>query len=170
MPNPYQVRSAAASELPLLLETAHAAQEKLTRAGSAQQIAGYTAQNIAERTRRGEAFVLEVSVSIIGSAFVERVSAERFSQIAAWNAVPEDCPAWFLYGLVIHPEHQGRQWGRVLLGGICRHEKIAVQGVLLLDCWAGNTNLRRFYAGAGFDLHGVFPEEDYEVAVFCRKL
>ena len=163
-------REALDSEALIILEVAQAAQKKLTDAGSAQQIAGYTVQNIAERTKRGELFVLEVLKSIIGSAFVEPATPERFPQIAGWNAVPDGCPAWFLYGLVIHPEHQGRRWGRVLLHGLCRQEKLAGPAVLLLDCWAGNANLRRFYAEAGFELHGVFPEEDYEVAVFRRKL
>ncbi len=166
----YLVRLAAASEAPLLRELAQAAQEKLTITGSAQQIAGYSEYNIAERIKRGELFVLEVAGGVIGSAFVEAVTPERFPQTAAWNVVPVGCPAWFLYGLVIHPEHQGRQWGRVLLHGICRQKKLAAPAVLLLDCWAGNAKLCRFYTDAGFVLHGVFPEEDYEVAVFHKAL
>lgn len=166
---PFRVRAASASDVPRLLEIAAAAQDKLTRAGSVQQIAGYSAQNVSDRTRHGELFVLEVSGSTIGSAFVEPVTPERFPRIAAWNAVLTGFPAWFLYGLVIHPEHQGRQWGCVLLHGICRQLKPGTRAVLLLDCWAGNAKLRRFYTEAGFHLHGVFPEEDYEVAVFCRE-
>jgi hypothetical protein len=41
---------------------------------------------------------------------------------------------------------------------------------VVLDCWAGNGKLRDFYTRAGFRLHGVFPEGDYEVAVFVRDL
>ena len=152
------------------MEVAQAAQDKLKRAGSAQQVAGYSVQNVRERTQSGDLFVLEVSESVIGSAFVEPVTRERFPQITTWNAAPDGVPVWFLYGLVIHPDHQGQKWGCVLLHGICRQEKLAAPAVLLLDCWAGNANLRRFYADAGFHLHGVFPEEEYEVAVFRREL
>ena len=166
----HEVREAVSTEVSCLLKIARAVQDKLTREGSAQQIAGYTARNVRERTERGEAFVLEVYGSVIGSAFVEPVTPDRFPQIAAWKAVQEGCSAWFLYGLVIHPEHQGWKWGRVLLHGICRQENLAASAVLLLDCWAGNAKLRRFYADAGFDLHGVFPEDDYEVAVFRKTL
>ena len=166
MPEQCQVRKAAAFDGPILLATARAAQDKLTRGGSAQQIAGYSAQNVGERTRRGEVFVLEVTGRVLGAAFVEPVTPQRFPQIAAWNAVPGGSPAWFLYGLVIHPEHQGWKWGQALLHGICRREKFASPAILLLDCWAGNAKLRQFYADAGFALHGVFPEEDFEVAVF----
>ena len=166
----YEVREAVSTEMCRLLDIAQAAQDKLTCEGSVQQIASYTAQNVAERTEGGELFVLEVAGSVLGSAFVEPVTPQRFPQIAGWEAVPGDCAAWFLYGLVIHPAHQGRQWGRVLLHGICRQEELAPPAVLLLDCWACNAKLCRFYANAGFELHGVFPEEDYTVAVFRREL
>ena len=165
-----QVRPATASEIPRLVAIAQAAQDKLTRGGSLQQIAGYSAHNLGERTQRGDLFVLEVSGSVIGGAFVEPVTPIRFPQIADWNVVPGGWAAWFLYGLVIAPEHQGRKWGGILLDGICRQKKFTPPAVLLLDCWAGNSKLRRFYMEAGFTLHGVFPEQDYKVAVFCRIL
>lgn len=170
MAEQYQIRQAATFEVPILLATAQAVQDKLTHAGSAQQIAGYSARNICERIECSELFVLEVSGSVIGSVFVEPVAPERFPQIAAWNAAPGGCPAWFLYGLVIHPEHQGWKWGQRLLRGVRCQKKLATRAVLLLDCWAGNVKLRHFYAEAGFVLHGVFPEEDYEIAVFRKAL
>ena len=163
------VRKAALPELSSLLTLAAAAQEKLTRAGSEQQIAGYSEQNVHARIERGELWALEVSGGVIGGAFVEPATPERFPHIALWNAVLEGVALWFLYGLIVHPEHQGQGWGRVLLDGIyCKFQPNA-PSVLLLDCWAGNTKLRRFYTDAGFDLHGVFPEGSYEIAVFRRN-
>ena len=164
-----RVRKAALPELSSLLTLAAAAQEKLTRAGSEQQIAGYSEQNVRARIERGELWVLEVSGGVIGSAFVEPVTPERFPQIVDWNAVSDGCSAWFLYGLVVHPEQQGRGWGRVILDGICRQLKPNAPAVLLLDCWAGNAKLRGFYTDTGFALHGVFPESDFEIAVFKRN-
>src|SRR5215471_2163625 len=38
--------------------------------------------------------------------------------------------------------------------------------IIVLDCWAGNDKLRDFYTRAGFKLHGVFPANGFEVAVF----
>jgi len=164
-----RVRKAALSEVTSLLTLAQAVQAKLTNAGSVQRIAGYSKQNICERTERGELWVLEVCGVVIGSAFVEPVTPERLPQIVDWNAVPDGCSAWFLYGLVVHPEHQGEGWGRVLLDSICRQLKPNAPAVLLLDCWAGNAKLRGFYTDAGFALHGVFPESDFEIAVFKRN-
>ena len=149
---------------------AAAAQDKLVRAGSVQQIAGYTRQNALARVRRGEIYMLEQLDRIIGSAFVEPMTPERFPQISSWNAVPAGCFAWFLYGLIISPDFQGQGLGRVLLDGICRQQAFAAPAVLLLDCWAGNAKLRQFYLKAGFEFLGEFPEEDYEIAVFRRGL
>ena len=166
----HNVRPASVSEIPLLLDIAAAAQDKLTRAGSAQQIAGYTRPNADARVPRDEMYVLEVSGHLIGSAFVEPVTPERFPQISAWTAVPAGHSAWFLYGLVIRPSSQGSGLGRVLLDGICRQEAFTAPAVLLLDCWAGNHRLRTFYSGARFEFCGEFAEEDYRVAVFRREL
>ena len=113
--------------------------------------------------------MLETSGVVIGSAFAEPITAERFPQIAAWDAVPDGFPGWFLYGLIVRPEYQRQGWGRTLLDGICRKQKATAPAVLVLDCWAGNQKLRQFYREAGFDLHGVFPEADYEIAVFKRN-
>ena len=164
-----RVRKAALSEVTSLLTLAQVVQAKLTNAGSVQRIAGYSKQNICERTERGELWVLEVCGVVIGSAFVEPVTPERLPQIVDWNAVPDGCSAWFLYGLVVHPEHQGEGWGRVLLDSICRQDKFRLPGTLLLDCWAGSTKLRHFYTDSGFDLHSVFPESGFEIAVFKRN-
>lgn len=41
---------------------------------------------------------------------------------------------------------------------------------IALGCWAGNGKLRAFYAKVGFDFHGEFPKEDYEVAVYRLHL
>lgn len=165
-----QVRRASPSEIPLLLEIAAAAQDKLARAGSAQQIAGYTRQNAGIRVQCGELYALEVSGQLIGSAFVEPVTPTRFPQIASWNAVPAGYAAWFLYGLVIRAAFQGKGFGRVLLGGICHQETFTPPAVLLLDCWAGSHKLRQFYSEAEFESCGEFPEEDYRIAVFRRGL
>lgn len=163
-----QVRPAAASESERILKNAQAAQKKLIRAGSEQQISGYSERNVYARIKRSELWALEVSGVVIGSAFVEPATPKRFPQISSWNAVPDDYSGWFLYGLVIHPERQGQGWGRALLDGICQKLELTAPS-MLLDCWAGNTKLRCFYIDAGFDLHGIFPEAGYEIAVFKRN-
>ena len=161
----FRVREAAAGDALRVLEIAQAVQEKLTRTGSVQQIAGYSSQNVSARIERRELFVLEVSGAVIGSAFVEPVTPHWFCQ-DDWDAAPAGCPAWFLSGLVVEPHWQGQGWGYKLLNGIRAQKRFASPAVLTLDCWAGNDTLRRFYANAGFTLLGEFPEDDYWVAAF----
>ena len=161
-----EVRHAEAGDTLRVLEVAQAVQEKLMQMGSAQQIAGYSPQNVSTRIERQELFVLEVSGVVIGSAFVEPVTPKWYSRVAFWNADPVDFLVYFLYGLVVEPYWQGQGWGRQLLNGIRAHNYFTAPAVLTLDCWAGNDKLRRFYADAGFTLLGEFPEDDYWIAAF----
>ena len=162
----YEVRKATALDVSMLVGLAQATQATLTRAGSVQRIAGYSLQNMSQRVERGEAYALEANGSILGGVFVEPVTPERFPQVVGWDVAPVGRPLWFLYGLVIGPAWRGRGWGRALLDGLREQEAFAAPAVLTLDCWAGNRKLRRFYSEAGFRLHGVFPEGNYQIAVF----
>ena len=74
---------------------------------------------------------------------------------------------WYMYRVAMHPSHQGKGEGRTLVRFACRLAEAAKKD-LYLDCWAGNDTLRRFYTSAGFDTIGIFPEEDYKIAVFAR--
>ena len=67
------------------------------------------------------------------------------------------------------PEAQGKRYGLKLFKNVA--EMLAPGGgTVLLDCWAGNNKLRSFYARAGCQYVATVPEEDYEIAVFVRKL
>ncbi len=74
---------------------------------------------------------------------------------------------WYLYRVALHPARQGKGEGRTLVRFASRLAEAAKKD-LYLDCWAGNDTLRRFYTSAGFDTIGIFPEEDYKIAVFAR--
>lgn len=64
---------------------------------------------------------------------------------------------------MLEPSLQGKGLGKVFLREVL--EALGEEGVCL-DCWAGNEKLRGFYGECGFELIGVWPEEDYEIAVF----
>lgn len=157
------LRPATVPDMPVVQGIACRAQEKLAWQGSPQQIAGYDTPNLTSGIRHGYFHVLETADAVLGGAFVEPVTPERFPQIGGWGVADQNRPLWFLYGLVIDPPRQGQGWGRVFLQGLCRQ---AAPGILILDCWAGNEALRRFYTDAGLRLHGEFPENDYRIAVF----
>ena len=75
---------------------------------------------------------------------------------------------WYLYRLALLPEWQGKELGRELLRFACDLARNA-QKNLYLDCWAGNTALRKIYSSSGFDTIGIFPEENYEICVFSYR-
>jgi GNAT superfamily N-acetyltransferase len=88
---------------------------------------------------------------------------------------------WYLHSLMLNPEFQGQGLGRVFLRQLLSileletnardKSKEEVKGVsIVLDCWAGNDKLRAFYEAVGFKLLGLFPEEDYEIAVFAWEV
>ena len=64
------------------------------------------------------------------------------------------------------PEEQGKGLGRIFLDGIRQQVIPHYNGTIVLDCWAGNDKQRDFYLRARFTFHGIFPENDYQVAIF----
>jgi RimJ/RimL family protein N-acetyltransferase len=60
--------------------------------------------------------------------------------------------------------------GKIFLREVLEKMGRESEGVVLLDCFAGNGKLRAFYERVGFVLLREVPEEDYLVAVFTYKL
>ncbi|KAH9216095.1 acyl-CoA N-acyltransferase [Leptodontidium sp. 2 PMI_412] len=74
---------------------------------------------------------------------------------------------WYLNSLMLHPSHQGHGLGKRFLQEVFQLlGRTEGMGMVVLDCWAGNEKLRSFYEGVGCSLVGVFPELEYEIAVF----
>lgn len=164
-----EVRYAEASDIGAIVDVVRRAQGALTATGSQQCLTlpspGAVAAYIAART----AHVLIEGRTVLGSVFVEEVTARRMPVLARWGRDGSTYPLWSLHTLVVEPTMQGRGLGHVLLGGV--KAAVAAHGLaaIVLDCWAGNDTLRAFYAHDGFQLHGIFPEADYEIAVFVWR-
>lgn len=114
----------------------------------------------------------EIAGGRVWSAWDGGALAGTFSlrplETASW--LPGDAEPggqWYLYRVALHPSRQGRGEGQTLVRFACSLAQEAKKN-LYLDCWAGSGALRRFYTSAGFDTIGIFPEEDYEIAVFSR--
>ena len=109
--------------------------------------------------------MLEDDGRLVGSVFVEPASRQTLPELSGWGLDDPDLRLWHLHKLMIEPEEQGRGLGSILVDAV--KEQVASRGgTIVLDCWAGNEKLRDFYTRAGFRLHGVFPEDGYEIAVF----
>jgi GNAT superfamily N-acetyltransferase len=77
---------------------------------------------------------------------------------------------WVLHAVMIEPDSQGAGLGKIFLREVLEKMGQESEGVVLLDCFAGNKKLRAFYESVGFMLLREVPEEDYLVAVFTYKL
>lgn len=71
----------------------------------------------------------------------------------------------YLYRIAILPEFQGKNLGKEIVKFALNYSA-KMDKSLYLDCWSGNRKLRDFYSGAGFNLCGIVPENDYTVCVF----
>ena len=164
------VRLATPFDAPAITDLSRRVQEALTAAGSLQQIGPIPRDVVAAHITAGTAHLLVAGDRPVGSVFVERVAAPVTpglpQTLAAWGLTEEASDRWFLQKLMIMPEQQGQGLGRVLLDRVREHVGGRGGGAVVLDCWAGNGKLRAFYTDAGFQLHGVFPADGFDVAVF----
>ncbi len=162
MNNDFRIRHTEPADIPMVIALSARVQQKLTNSGSLQQIGPLAPDTLQHMIRSGNAYVIELSDRLIGSVFLEPLV---FAQYAAWNLVASDRRFWFLSRLMLDPDYQGRRLGEQIVREIQRRMAIEPNGALALDCWAGNHALRAYYESLGFEQHGVFDENDYQIAV-----
>lgn len=94
------------------------------------------------------------------------VATARLSSSSSNPAIEAAHPGnLYLSQLAVLADFQNQNIGKQALKLLIDHAK-ALGKTLYLDCWAGNTRLKQFYAESGLMLLGDFPEEDYFVTVF----
>ena len=147
----------------------HRVQAALTASGSLQHFGPIPGDLVARHVQAGSAFTLEAPPRIVGSVFVERVPSDRDHVVWRWGLDAGSVPCYFLEKLMIDPPDRGQGLGRVLLDAVRTCLTSGREIAVVLDCWAGNRTLRAYYERAGFHLHGIFPEGDYEIAVFVWR-
>lgn len=162
------LRCAEAGDVPAIVALSARVQERLSASGSLQEFGPIPKETVAAHVAARTAFVLEHSGTLLGGVFLESAGAPMTrglaATLAAWG-LDATSSLWFLQKLMVEPREQGGGLGRVLLDGAAG--LVAGRGAeqIVLDCWDGNAALRDFYTRGGFRLHGVFPENGYEVAV-----
>lgn len=162
-------RPARADDVDYIADLSARVQAKLTAAGSLQQIGPIDRGAVADYVLVGAAHVLDdEDDERLGSVFVREVTPDSFEQFATWEFDKLAAPVYFLSKLMIEPAQQGHGLGASLLQGAVEAFARHKQGTLTLDCWAGNDKLRTFYVNNGFELYGIYPEDDFQVAVYFR--
>jgi GNAT superfamily N-acetyltransferase len=170
-----QVRYAEADDASFITDLTARVQDALTVSDSLQEI-GPLALAVVESSVQGEhAYLLQLNGQRIGSVLVDPLDG-IFSNTAkieyvSWGVQGLCGPFWYLHALVLEPAEQGHRFGLAFLEGVLRFMKMKHQaGTIVLDCWAGNEKLRRFYQEAGFQHHGDFAENDYKISVYVFNL
>ncbi|MDQ2904202.1 MAG: GNAT family N-acetyltransferase [Chloroflexota bacterium] len=165
------VRQAEAGDIDYIVDLSRCVQEKLSASGSLQEIGPIPRDTVAAHVSAGTAHILEAAPRRLGSVFVAPDTLTSSPRLARWQLTDPHLAYWYLEKLMIDPAEQGHGLGYTFLDGIrayvASHKQLSC---IVLDCWAGNDNLRAFYTRAGFALHGVFRAPGgFDVAVFTYR-
>jgi GNAT superfamily N-acetyltransferase len=169
---PHQTRLASKYDAGWIIGLIDRVQTDLAHKGSEQVIGPLALQEVESSVRSGHCFIFEHlrhdTVTKIGSVMTDEYSNNyRFSE-EEMSEMP--AKKWFLHALMIEPKFQGHGFGKVFLRQVLRMMGQEGEGVVLLDCFAGNEKLIEFYSSVGFVLLREVLEEDYMVAVFMYNL
>ncbi|KAK9762364.1 hypothetical protein K7432_011952 [Basidiobolus ranarum] len=160
-----QLRIATQRDIELLLYIARETQTSLQAAGSLQEIGIHNRNEVEAYIDKEYMYIFE-DQEIFGGVKIEPLEPGKAKE---WRLNPE-FRYIFLSNLMLLPKHQRKGLG-VDLMGLIFDQFYQEEVVLVLDCWEGNKKLREFYQKkCHFILHGVFPQEDYEIAVFRKEL
>lgn len=167
------VRRATQDDATWIQDLSARVQECLTASGSLQEIGPVSSSMVQTSIGGGFAFILEMKGSRLGSGFMEPLNEvhpnTKTIQYTTWGMEDLLVPLWYLHSFMIEPMEQGKGLGLVFLNGI-RSLMKDQDGTVVLDCWAENSKLCKFYEKAGFIRHGNFPENDYEISVYVQTL
>lgn len=153
-----QVRPAVDREAEIVIDILTRAAEKLAAKGVSQWMIPWEADKVRLAIQLGRQFiVLEADKAI---AVFEL--ANQCGNLAVEVTSPGDL---YLCHLAVDPNRQNQGVGMQVMRQVLEQATEKRQ-TLYLDCWAGNTKLRKFYTDCGMTLWGEFPEETYRITVF----
>ena len=163
------VRRAIIDDAEWVVDLSRCVQEALTASGSLQQIGPLPYATVEASIRAGNVYLLESPSRPLGSVLVDPAIPTYRHHLTQWGLDALPGPFWYLHALMLEPKEQGKGLGKIFLDGVKELVISNDNGMIVLDCWAGNNKLRDFYLHAGFKFHGVFPLKDFEVAVFLSS-
>ena len=168
----HQTRRATRDDARWIVDLSSRVQADLTSKGSAQVIGPLALQSVESSIQNGHGFIfgvlqhdrlIDIATGLIdGYSNNYALSGEEMKEMLGEK--------WVLHAVMIEPDSQGAGSGKIFLREVLEKMGQESEGVVLLDCFAGNKKLRAFYESVGFVLLREVPEEDYLVAVFTYKL
>ena len=174
----YQIRPATPVDADYVLFLATRVQAALTASGSLQELTPSILDTILASIHHEELLIFtytdgnfSAQSAAIGSVTVSPFSPSSGHGSSSWGIEEVRGKTWYLHSLMLEPTLQGNGLGKNFLEEALRSlGQRHGAGPLVLDCWAGNQKLRRFYEEAGFRLVRIYPEEGYEIAVYEIQL
>ncbi|KAG4417309.1 hypothetical protein IFR04_009524 [Cadophora malorum] len=174
----YQIHQATPADAEYVFSLATRVQAALTASGSLQELTPSTLETIRASIHKEEILIFTYTdatsstrLTPIGSVTISPFSPSSGHGSVSWGIDEVGGKTWYLHSLMLEPTTQGNGLGKIFLGETLKLSgKRNGAGTLVLDCWAGNQKLKRFYEEVGFGLVGMFPEEGYEIAVFRVQL
>ncbi len=168
----HHTRPGTKDDVGWIVDLSSRVQADLTSKGSAQVIGPLALRSVENSVQYGHCFIFETlqqdALQKTGSVLIDECS----NNYALGDEDLKELPGkkWFLHALMIEPGSQGNRMGKIFLREVLEKMGQESEGVVLLDCFAGNEKLSVFYESVGFVLLREVPEEDYLVAVFTYKL
>jgi GNAT superfamily N-acetyltransferase len=168
MSNSLTIRPASPSEAPLVAALLAEVAQGLHERGIQQwDPAEFTPALVAQWQTRGDVLLAWQGAVVVGTVALTRHDEPL------WHDVPTAAAA-YLHKLAIRRSVAGQGISHALLRA---SDAWAIQHgarVIRLDCWAGNTTLRQFYANAGYTLHSItietLDDDAWECARFEKRL
>lgn len=149
------IKPANDRDAPIITAILDKVTEALHQKGIMQWSVPWGVREIVQEIACQHVFTLQ-SDKIIGTFSLKNIENSPCPQIERGSL--------YLYRIAILPVYQGKNLGERIVKYACAVADAAGK-TLTLDCWAGNRNLRRFYAQY-FDYCGYFDENNYKISVF----
>lgn len=103
-------------------------------------------------------YILERDKVIIGTFSINSFDDDRVFPLGNKGDL-------YLHTIAIHPIYQGNKLGLNIIKYV-KNISANLNVDIYLDCWNGNTSLKKFYTSAGLNICGIFPEDNYEICIF----
>jgi ribosomal protein S18 acetylase RimI-like enzyme len=101
-----------------------------------------------ERTQPGDVLVAEIDGRVAG-----------YGKINHPTELPASAHVWYVSGLAVDPEYEGRGAGRALMEALIALARQRGGRRMTLRVFAPNERARRLYERLGFEVEGVFRGE-----------
>jgi len=111
-------------------------------------------EQLEAQIKNEEVYILEHQKRLVGSFSIKPVEEHFPVQIEK---------SLYVYRMLVHPFYQGKNMTDYMFKHLRKEYK---KNPVLMDCWAGNEKLSKFYLDHDCLHIGDYPEADYKISIF----